>query len=374
MRGVSYFDIFTKIYFNSVLMDNAKAPVQTFQNAQKIVQDLLILLSNKEKHVIKRRFNLDNTYRATLEEIGKQFNVTRERIRQIEKNALSKLQRNVGNTELRIINEFIKDLLEQKGGIITEDNLFASLINFLNKNDVEINKNAINLSLSLDKEIERIPNTINYYPYIKFTKIPDEFIKDVSGKSIKILSKKENVLTNSKILDELNKHFKQLDNAKLPQIISIFTLDKRLKPVNGGVGLASWRHINPKTLRDKVYYVLSEHKKPLHFVEIVNKISELQFDNKRINLQAVHNELIRHDQFVLIGRGIYALKQWGYKEGTVADVIEDILKDGKPRSQEQIIKDVLKQRQVKRITIILNLKNKPQFERIGREQYCLKKK
>lgn len=355
-------------------MENGKAPLKTFQNAQKIVQDLLILLSNKEKHVIKRRFNLDNTYRATLEEIGKHFNVTRERIRQIEKNALNKLQRNVNNTELSSINEFIKEVLTQQGGIITEENLYASLINIMNKNDVEINKNAINLSLSLDKEIERVPNTINYYPYIRFSTVPDVFIKDITQKSISILKKKDNVLPNIKMLDELSKHFKQLDQSSLPRIVSIFTLDKRLKPVESGVGLATWRHINPKTLRDKIYYVLSKNKKPMHFVEIVNKISELQFDNKRINLQAVHNELIRHDQFVLIGRGIYALKNWGYKEGTVADVIEEILKDGKPKSQEQIIKNVLKQRQVKRITIILNLKNKPQFERIGREQYCLKKK
>lgn len=354
-------------------MDNGKAPVQTFQNAQKIVQDLLILLSNKEKHVIKKRFNLDNTYRSTLEEIGQQFNVTRERIRQIEKNALSKLQRNVNNTELSVINAFIKDLLAQRGGIITEENLYTSLVNFLNKNDVEINRNAINLSLSLDKEIERIPNTINYYPHIKFSKIPNGLIREVSQTANKVLSTKGDVLANSKIMDEVKKRVTEIDDSGLPQVISIFTLDKRLKTIDGGVGLSCWRHINPRTLRDKIHYILNKHKKPLHFVEIVNRISELQFDNKRINLQAVHNELIRHDQFVLIGRGIYALRKWGFKEGTVADVIEDILGDGKPKSQDQIIKEVLKQRQIKEITVILNLKNKPQFERVGRDRYCLKK-
>ncbi|MFC1655267.1 sigma factor-like helix-turn-helix DNA-binding protein [Patescibacteria group bacterium] len=355
-------------------MNIQKTPVRTFQNAQKIVQDLLILLSQKEKHVIKRRFNLDNTYRATLEEIGKEFNVTRERIRQIEKNALTKLQRNVGNTDLNALNEFIKEILKEKGGVMTEENLFAALFNILNKNDVEINKNAINLSLTLDKELQRTPNTINYQPYIKYADIDHSHIKNITEKTIDILSKKSDVHTHSKIFDELRKHFKELDHSNLPQVISVFTLDKRLKPVEGGIGLASWRHINPKTLRDKIYYVLNKNKKPLHFVEIVNKITELRFDNKRINLQAVHNELIRHDQFVLVGRGIYALKEWGYKEGTVADIIQGILKDGKAMSQENIIKEVMKQRQVKKITIILNLKNKPQFERIGREQYKLKKK
>ena len=152
-------------------MNMQKTPVQTFQNALKIFQELLILLSQKEKHVIKRRFNLDNTYRATLEEIGKQFNVTRERIRQIEKNALTKLQRNVGNTDLSILNEFIKEILKQKGGVMTEEDLFVALVNILNKNDVEINKNAINLSLTLDRDLTRVPNTINYHPFIKFNEI-----------------------------------------------------------------------------------------------------------------------------------------------------------------------------------------------------------
>lgn len=355
-------------------MDNTQTPVKTFQNAQKIVQDLLILLSQKEKHVIKRRFNLDNTYRATLEEIGKQFNVTRERIRQIEKNALTKLQRNVGNTDLQQINEFIKALLKEKGGVMTQENLFAALISILNKNDVDVNKNAINLSLTLDKDLERIPNTINYHPYIKFAEIEDTHVKQVTTKTISVLKKKTDILSNSKIFDDLKKHFKTLEASQLPQTISIFTLDKRLKPVENGIGLATWRHINPKTLRDKIYFVLNKNKKPLHFIDIVNRITELKFDSKRINLQAVHNELIRHDQFVLIGRGIYALKEWGYVEGTVADIIADVLKNGKALAQDAIIKEVLKQRQVKKITIILNLKNKPAFERIGREQYKLAKK
>ncbi len=355
-------------------MDMSQTPVKTFQNAQKIVQDLLILLSQKEKHVIKRRFNLDNTHRATLEEIGKHFNVTRERIRQIEKNALTKLQRNVGNTELQQLNEFIKNLLKENGGIMTDENLFSALINLLDKSDVEVNRNAINLSLSLDKELEKIPNTINYHPYIKFTDINDGDIKQITQKTINILNKKTDILSNSKIFDDLKKHFKELDATKLQQVISIFTLDKRLKPVENGIGLATWRHINPRTLRDKIYYVLNRNKKPLHFIDIVNRITELKFDNKRINLQAVHNELIRHDQFVLIGRGIYALKEWGFKEGTVAEIITDILKDGKAKSQDKIINHVLEQRQVKKITIILNLKNKKQFERVGREQYKLSNK
>ena len=111
----------------------------------------------------------------------------------------------------------------------------------------------------------------------------------------------------------------------------------------------------------------------MHFVDISNSISSADFDRKNINLQAIHNELIRHSDFVLIGRVIYALSEWGYKPGTVCTVIESILKDKEHMPEEEIISGVLERRQVKPITVILNLKNKPQFVRVGRKLYALKK-
>ncbi|HMR01199.1 MAG TPA: hypothetical protein PKA32_02305, partial [Candidatus Gracilibacteria bacterium] len=100
---------------------------------------------------------------------------------------------------------------------------------------------------------------------------------------------------------------------------------------------------------------------------------DANFDQKSVNLQAVHNELIRYGDFILIGRGIYALKEWGFSSGTVADIIEAILKGKEQMSEDEIIDAVLEQRQVKPITIILNLKNKSQFVRVGRKRYTLKK-
>ena len=80
-----------------------------------------------------------------------------------------------------------------------------------------------------------------------------------------------------------------------------------------------------------------------------------------------------YGDFILIGRGIYALKEWGFSSGTVSDIIEAILKGKEQMSEDEIIDAVLEQRQVKPITIILNLKNKPQFVRVGRKRYTLKK-
>ena len=107
-------------------------------------------------------------------------------------------------------------------------------------------------------------------------------------------------------------------------------------------------------------------------MQIAECISKSGFDNRSVNLQAVHNELIRHDNFVLIGRGIYALSEWGYERGTVAEVIEKILAEKGELAQDQIVDLVLKRREVKKITIVLALKNNKQFVRVGRKQYRLK--
>ena len=111
----------------------------------------------------------------------------------------------------------------------------------------------------------------------------------------------------------------------------------------------------------------------MHFVEIAEAITKNKFDKKKVTVQAVHNELIRYPQFVLVGRGLYALKEWGYEDGTVTDIIESLLAKKSPMSKQDIIKGVLKQRQVKKGTISLNLQKNPQFVRVGRAVYELDK-
>ena len=110
----------------------------------------------------------------------------------------------------------------------------------------------------------------------------------------------------------------------------------------------------------------------MHFVDIANKITEYLGDSVKVN--TIHNELIRNQEFILIGRGIYALKEWGFKPGTVLDVIVGVLeKKGEAMSVEDITNKVLKTRNVKRTTIYMNLQNKKVIERVGRNFYQLKK-
>ena len=110
----------------------------------------------------------------------------------------------------------------------------------------------------------------------------------------------------------------------------------------------------------------------MHFSDIAEEIKTSNFKRKNVTIQAIHNELIKDSRFVLIGRGIYALSAWGYKKGTISDIITSILeKSDKALSREEIVKQVLKVRKVKETTILLNLQNKKLFKKIDKNSYTL---
>ncbi len=337
-------------------------------NLTEIIEDMFMVLTSKEKEVIIKRFSLDNKPKQTLEKIGQAFSVTRERIRQIEKIALSKLRRTVENTKLSLINKIAREILEKNGGLLMEDKLVSEILNRILSGQ-QVDSNIIKLALNINPDIVKMEKTNLFKPFWRLNSITLDLIKNIIETGIAILNKKGDVITDEQIISSVTENLdksKKIDGAL---VLSALEVDKRVKRIKEGYGLVSWRHINPRSIRDKAYIVLKKSSSPLHFVEIANRIAESGFDKKVVTTQAVHNELIRYEQFVLVGRGLYALKEWGYKKGTVADVIEDLLRKKSPMTKQEIIAGVLKQRQVKKGTISLNLQKNPKFVRVGRAVY-----
>ncbi|MBI4101258.1 RNA polymerase sigma factor RpoD [Candidatus Microgenomates bacterium] len=73
----------------------------TAQLLKEHVNDMLDILTPREQKILKMRFGLEDGRTHTLEEVGKEFGVTRERIRQIEAKALTKLRKNRDSKDLR---------------------------------------------------------------------------------------------------------------------------------------------------------------------------------------------------------------------------------------------------------------------------------
>lgn len=340
-------------------------------NLSEVLEDIFMVLTGKEKEVVIKRFSLNNQGRQTLEKIGQSFKVTRERIRQIEKIALGKLRRTVDNTRLKQVNGLARELLEIHGGVMLETKIVNEILKLIYSQS-EVDKNIIKLALHIDSEMVKVEKTNIFVPFWRLERVSDEEVLDIIKMGIKLLGKNGDVIRVEKLVVDTVQAL-AIDGKKVsPQLVnSVLEVDKRLKVVDGAYGLTIWRHVNPKSIRDKAHIILKKVNKPLHFIEIANKIAGAGFDKKMVTTQAVHNELIRYDQFVLVGRGLYALKEWGYREGTVSEVIERLLKKKSPMTKQEIIQGVLKQRQVKKGTISLNLQKNLHFVRVGRAVYNL---
>lgn len=331
-----------------------------------------MVLTHKEKEVVVKRFSLNNQPRQTLESIGQHFNVTRERIRQIEKIALSKLRRTVSSTKLQDINNLARTFLNEQGGVMLETRIITEILKRIDSSS-DVDVHIIRLAVTIDSDMVRLDKDNTYFPFWKLRSVRTQDIEMVLNTAIEFLTKKGDVIKQDRLISDLEQTLTNADTAFSKNFISaVLELDMRLKLVEGGYGLSTWRHVNPKSIRDKAYVVLKKAKNPLHFIEIANRIAETGFDRKVVTTQAVHNELIRYEHFVLVGRGLYALKEWGFQEGTVSDVIQVLLQQKSPMTKQEIIEGVLKQRQVKKGTISLNLQKNPKFVRVGRAVYAYK--
>jgi hypothetical protein len=340
-------------------------------NPSTIVSEILGMLKERDKKILINRYGLSGNEIKTLAAIGKDQNLTRERVRQIEKDLLKTLKKNIQNHE--VVNS-TKDLLlgivAEHGKIIAE----GALLDHLNLKEQD-DRNAVVFLLYLIEELEDFMHA-NYkkvWSSVLFNKeLLDSFIIEAK----KIFSESKKPLSDEQFLEEFKKtefyltHQADLSDQTLMNFLDL--AHEIEKNVFGQWGLVTWKEINPKDVGDKAYLVLRQHGKPEHYSAITEMINSHGFDGRKAYKETVHNELIKDNRFILIGRGIYALAEWGFKAGVVSDVIAEILKDaGHPLSRESIIEEVMKRRMIKKNTILVGLSNKKLFKKVGKNQYSL---
>lgn len=333
-------------------MNSELKNISAIEDPVEIVNALISLLSSKEQEIIKKRYGLNGYEIMTLAAIGDQFGVTRERVRQVQCYAVKKMQRNAKNTSLSVLHGWLANLLKDNGGVIAESDLEAALLKKYPDYSERISE--LKLACILDDQVVQEYNKVDYVPHFRKADITFGQVKSICSSSIKSMKKEGDLMSFNQLCMMLEDECPV--SKKLMQ--SVLRLDRRIVVGENGVSLKAWRHINPKTLFDKILFVLNESSEPMHFNEIAEKIKKEGFDDKSVSVQAVHNELINNSLFVLIGRGIYALKTWGYKEGTVSDVIESILEKSGPLHLKDLTKEVLQRRKVKPITVQINLNSK----------------
>jgi len=308
-----------------------------------ITEELLSTLKPRTREVLVRRFGLESGEKETLQAIGGDHGVTRERIRQIENAGLNEIKPSTQNYQS--VYEFFENQLQIAGGLRKEEMYLPIL-------GPETEKNYIFFLLVLEENFKRLKETNEFHTL--WTNNPGllKQARETLDYLIKKIEEKGEPMPGDELEGTL-----EMDPLFLFGLLSVS------KPLargpRGKWGLSAWSTISPRGTKDRSYIVLREKKKPLHFREIAEIINKGGLFRGGVNIhpQTVHNELIKHPEFVLVGRGTYGLKEWGYEPGTVKEVIKRVLQKGGPMKKEDLVSEVLDKRLVKRNTVLLNLRS-----------------
>lgn len=343
----------------------------------KTVAQLVKGLNPRNRDIVSRRFGLKSGSKETLESIGKSYGITRERVRQIEEFALAQLAKSAAESrELARFSVSAKEMLLKEGGVIKERALFK-MVSGSDKDSVA--NASLVFALTLDKELVRSADGDHAHALWSRDEKTLQAFRAQAAQLVSALEEQGSVLSAADIVSlAQNKGVAALDGAKFGEK-HLATLSAICKDIGsnifGQMGLTHWSQICPKGVRDKAYLVIRQSGKPQHFSQIAKLINVAKFDQKKVNVQTVHNELIKDARFVLVGRGMYALAEWGYKAGTVKDVLVDILKNhGKPLPRADLVAKVGAVRLVKENTILLNLQDSATFAKDENGHYHLRRK
>ena len=342
------------------------AQTDTATNLKTAVNDILAVIEqDREREIITRRFGLFDR-RETLEQIGELLGITRERVRQLEKAILIRLKIAADENKVPAIHDveriLIRDLSES-GRVARIADVSKRLVG---EGSDARHRAHVAFIAELSPKLTVLGENDHYHHAIGIKEHGDEKkIKANVDEIVKTIKKHGEPLQ----IEDLHA---KLNHEHPSQVRALASTSKHLANLKDSWGLTKWPTVNPKNIRDKIYVILAENGKPMHFSDIAKSIKKSDFKRKDVTTQAIHNELIKDKRFVLIGRGIYALDNWGFSKGTVSDIIAGVLKKAdEPLHRDEIVKRVLKSRQVKETTILLNLQSKPQFKRVAKATYAL---
>ncbi len=337
-----------------------------------IVAKILDMLKEREKHILTKRYGLHGQEIATLKTVGEEQGLTRERVRQIEKDLIKNLRKTISDEKtFQSARELIVKTIHEHGGIMAE----ASLLDFLNINDPK-EENAAKFVLHLISEVEPVGSDSEMKPSWMALGHNKTMLKSFIDETKKLFTLHGKPLSTEDFLQHFKATEFYLNNSNhLSEkvIVNYLNSASEIKQnIFGEFGLHDWAEVKPKDVGDKAYLVMKHHGKPEHYSAITELINKHGLDHRTAYKETVHNKLIKDKRFVLVGRGIYALAEWGYKPGVVSEMIKEVLeKNGDPMSRDEIVDKVLEHRLVKKNTILVGLSNKKMFKKVGKNLYAL---
>lgn len=340
-------------------------PTITFKPKQ-VTKKITSNLQDRANDVIINRFGLNSdAERKTLEEIGEKYNITRERVRQIEESALNSIKKSDVYKQEAAVFEELKQLIHSLGSIVAEHELLPHI-----SKDKSI-QNHVHFYLVLGDAFKKHREDNHFHTRWS---VDDELAQKVHDSLKKLLSSlgDEDLVQETemikKFFDNMKDVAEQYKNEEIAKRWLSISKTISKNPL-GEWGKSSSPNVRTRGVKDYAFLVMRKHGSPMHFREVADQITKTF--NRKTHYATCHNELIKDNRFVLVGRGMYALAEWGYKAGIARDIIRDILKREGPLTKEQVVEKVMKERYFKKNTILVNLVNSKYFKKNKAGLYTL---
>jgi hypothetical protein len=321
----------------------------------------------RTKDIVRSRFGLSGTGPKTLEDIGQSYGITRERVRQILSGAFASVKQRRDDPVFLSVSGRVTDAISGHSGIVPVDELPFMLVG-----GSRTEAGALSFFLECMKTVKEERETADRVRSFVLTGFPKEEWAATHSVALETLRSADHALTENECYAKAKANGLSVDRKRFFDYLA--SSSRIRKNPFGRWGLAESGEIAPRGTREKAYLVLKMHGSPMHFKEIAAGIDSagLQKRGRKTHPQTVHNELIKDAKFVLVGRGLYALSEWGFEKGTVREVIGGILKrSAVPLSRDDIVSEVLRTRRVKTSTIVINLN--AFFDKVGKDRYTLKR-
>jgi hypothetical protein len=335
---------------------------------KNVTKDLLSDLPDRSRQVLSDRFGLSGKgERRTLDAIGREYGITRERIRQIESHGILSVRESSRYDAHKTSWEDLKRAFNSLGGVIAE----ATALTELAKQEPE--RNHIVFLLTVGEHFDNRRETSDFRERWYTDQQLAEQVENALASLYESLESNK-LLSEEEFLEAFGSYLKQEGIKSRPAEVLVrwLAISKRLgKNPLGEWGRMDSPHVRIKNTRDFAYLTLKRHGSPMHFTEVASGIETLF--SRETHPATTHNELIKDARFVLVGRGLYALKEWGYQPGVVRDVIRGIIEREGPLSRADIIDRVKRERYVKDATITVNLQSNA-FTRMPDGRYSIAKK
>lgn len=342
-----------------------QAPTKLSFDTSALVKRLISEVPERAREVLVYRFGLGaSSDRETLEAIGERWGITRERVRQIEAAGIEAIRNSKAFNEATPAFDELSEYMKSLGSIVPEDALLEGLA------ADEKSRNRYRFLLVVGSAFFRERETDEFYARWHVDQKTAGKVHEALSSLYAGLSDTE-VLSEGDMLDRFIEELREVNDAyKKEEVLKRWlSLSKHI----GSNPLTEWGRsaspaIRTKGIRDYAYLVIKRSGEPMHFSDVAKTISTLFA--KEAHVATTHNELIKDPRFVLVGRGLYALAEWGFQPGVVRDVIKDVLKK-KPLTREEVIEAVKKVRYVKDNTILVNLNDPRYFKRLKNGTYTI---